>query len=134
MLFRSDLTRPLGLKTIVSLNPIMIDGTGMCGGCRVTVNGANKFACVDGPEFDAAAIAWDEVVRRLGRYRVFEERARTGTGRAIGRLRLGHSRRRSAIRADEIHPHPDPARLLQTAPETADGYIVVPEIPHQDLK
>ena len=47
-----EVTRPLGLKTIVSLNPIMVDGTGMCGGCRVTVGGEQKFVCVDGPEFD----------------------------------------------------------------------------------
>jgi ferredoxin--NADP+ reductase len=54
----------------------MIDGTGMCGGCRVTVGGKTKFACVDGPEFNAALIDWDEMVKRLSSYRPFEENAR----------------------------------------------------------
>ncbi len=59
-------TRPLGIKTIVSLNTLMIDGTGMCGVCRVTVNGSNKFACVDGPHFDGHEVNWDELsTRRL---------------------------------------------------------------------
>ncbi len=59
-------TRPLGIKTIVSLNTLMIDGTGMCGVCRVTVNGVNKFACVDGPHFDGHEVNWDELsTRRL---------------------------------------------------------------------
>ena len=70
------LTVAAGIRTYASLNPIMIDGTGMCGGCRVTVGGATKFACVDGPEFDASLIEWDEVIKRLGRYRDFENAAR----------------------------------------------------------
>ncbi len=65
-----------GIRTFASLNPIMIDGTGMCGGCRVTVNGETRFACVDGPEFDAAAIDWNELVKRLNGYRKFETAAR----------------------------------------------------------
>jgi ferredoxin--NADP+ reductase len=72
----SQLTVQAGIKTFASLNPIMIDGTGMCGGCRVTVGGATKFACVDGPEFDAAAIDWDGLVKRLNSYRTFEQAAR----------------------------------------------------------
>ena len=64
-----DLTRPLGIKTIVSLNPIMVDGTGMCGGCRVTINGETKFACVDGPEFDGHSVDFDELIGRLSTYR-----------------------------------------------------------------
>jgi len=70
------LTVAAGIKTYVSLNPIMIDGTGMCGGCRVTVGGQTKFACVDGPEFDASQIVWDEIVLRLNAYKSFEARAR----------------------------------------------------------
>lgn len=62
-------TRPLNLKTIVSLNPIMIDGTGMCGGCRVTVGGETKFVCVDGPEFDGHQVDFDEMAARLRAYR-----------------------------------------------------------------
>jgi len=69
------LTVAAGIRTYASLNPIMIDGTGMCGGCRVTVGGVTKFACVDGPEFDASRIEWNEVIARLGRYRDFEARA-----------------------------------------------------------
>jgi ferredoxin--NADP+ reductase len=65
-------TRPLGIRTIVSLNPIMVDGTGMCGGCRVTVGGAMRFACVDGPEFDGHGVDFDELADRLGTYRASE--------------------------------------------------------------
>jgi ferredoxin/flavodoxin---NADP+ reductase len=61
-------TRPFGVRTIVSLNPIMVDGTGMCGGCRVTVDGAMRFACVDGPEFDAHGVDFDELSDRLRTY------------------------------------------------------------------
>jgi ferredoxin--NADP+ reductase len=73
MKFTSLLTNELGIPTIASLNPIMIDGTGMCGGCRVTVGGEMKFACVDGPEFDAHKVDWDSMIRRLGTYRTAEQ-------------------------------------------------------------
>jgi ferredoxin--NADP+ reductase len=72
----SQLTVQAGVPTYASLNPIMIDGTGMCGGCRVTVGGKTMFACVDGPEFDAAQIDWDEMAKRLNSYRAFEQTAR----------------------------------------------------------
>ncbi|MHB9025208.1 MAG: sulfide/dihydroorotate dehydrogenase-like FAD/NAD-binding protein [Armatimonadota bacterium] len=68
----SEMTRPFGVHTIVSLNPIMIDGTGMCGGCRVMVGGETKFACVDGPEFDGHLVDYDSLRERLGTYRIFE--------------------------------------------------------------
>jgi len=61
-------TRPFGIRTTVSLNPIMVDGTGMCGGCRVTVGGKVKFACVDGPEFDGHLVDFDELARRQNAY------------------------------------------------------------------
>jgi ferredoxin/flavodoxin---NADP+ reductase len=64
----SNLTRPSGLKTLVSLNTIMVDGTGMCGGCRVTVSGEMKFACVDGPEFDGHTVDFDELMMRNRTY------------------------------------------------------------------
>lgn len=64
----ANLTRPYQVKTLVSLNPIMIDGTGMCGGCRVTVGGETKFACVDGPEFDGHLVNFDELMLRLQAY------------------------------------------------------------------
>jgi ferredoxin--NADP+ reductase len=70
-----QVTEPHGIKTMVSLNPIMVDGTGMCGGCRVVVNGETKFACVDGPEFDGHAVDWDELVRRQSMYKELESRA-----------------------------------------------------------
>ena len=60
----SDLTRPYGIKTIVSMNTVMIDGTGMCGGCRVTVGGETKFACVDGPDFDGHLVDFDSAMKR----------------------------------------------------------------------
>ncbi len=64
----AELTRPLGIHTVVSLNPIMVDGTGMCGGCRVSVEGKIRFACVDGPEFDAHGVDFDELQRRSRQY------------------------------------------------------------------
>ncbi len=64
----SEVTRPYGIKTVVSLNPIMVDGMGMCGACRVSVGGATKFACIDGPEFDAHSTNFDELIRRLKIY------------------------------------------------------------------
>jgi NAD(P)H-flavin reductase len=70
----AELTREHGIHTVVSLNPIMIDGTGMCGGCRVRVGGRTRFACVDGPEFDAHQVDFDDLMRRLKRF-VPEERA-----------------------------------------------------------
>lgn len=71
----SDVTRPYGIKTIVSLNPIMVDGTGMCGGCRVTVGGKVKFACVDGPDFDGHEVDFAELMRRLSMYKDHERKA-----------------------------------------------------------
>jgi ferredoxin--NADP+ reductase len=71
----ADLTRGFKLHTIVSLNPVMIDGTGMCGGCRVTVGGKQQFACVDGPEFDGHQVDFAEMWSRLGTYKEMEKRA-----------------------------------------------------------
>ena len=72
MKFVSLLTKEYGIKTIASMNPVMIDGTGMCGGCRLTVGGKIKFACVDGPEFDAHEIDFDEAMERSMMYQDFE--------------------------------------------------------------
>jgi ferredoxin--NADP+ reductase len=69
----SEVTRPHGIKTVVSLNPIMVDGTGMCGGCRVTVDGEAKFACVDGPEFDAHQVDFKNLMDRNKVYRALEQ-------------------------------------------------------------
>jgi len=76
MKFVAALTKEFGIKTIVSMNPVMIDGTGMCGGCRLTVGGKTKFACVDGPEFDGHEVDFDEAVKRGAMYREFERHAR----------------------------------------------------------
>ena len=73
MKFVSEVTRPKAIKTIVSLNPIMIDGTGMCGGCRVNVGGEIKFACVDGPDFDGHKVNFDELMKRNGTNREQEQ-------------------------------------------------------------
>lgn len=64
-----SLTRGYGVKTVVSMNPIMVDGTGMCGGCRLTVGGKTRYACVDGPEFDGHEVNWEEAMSRLSAYR-----------------------------------------------------------------
>ncbi|GAU08665.1 sulfide/dihydroorotate dehydrogenase-like FAD/NAD-binding protein [Desulfoplanes formicivorans] len=69
----AETTRPFKVRTIVSLNPIMVDGIGMCGACRVTVGGKTRFACVDGPEFDAHSVDFDELMRRLGSFREQEQ-------------------------------------------------------------
>jgi ferredoxin--NADP+ reductase len=75
MKFVARLTKELGIPTIVSLNPIMVDGTGMCGACRVSVGGETKFACVDGPEFDAHLVDFDEAMRRQTMYKSEEAQA-----------------------------------------------------------
>lgn len=75
MKFVSKLTKEYGIKTIVSMNTVMIDGTGMCGGCRVTVGGEVKFACVDGPDFDGHEVDFDEAMRRNGFYKAEEKAA-----------------------------------------------------------
>ncbi|NLZ70420.1 MAG: sulfide/dihydroorotate dehydrogenase-like FAD/NAD-binding protein [Clostridiaceae bacterium] len=76
MKFVAKLTAEYGIKTLVSLNPIMVDGTGMCGGCRVTVNNEIKFACVDGPEFDGHQVDFDELILRNNMYRDQESKGK----------------------------------------------------------
>ena len=79
MKFVCKLTKEYGIKTVASMNPIMIDGTGMCGGCRLTVGGETKFACVDGPEFDGHLIDFDEAIARSSMYKPFERTAHEET-------------------------------------------------------
>ena len=76
MKFVCDVTKKYGIKTTISLNPIMIDGTGMCGGCRVTVGGETKYACVDGPDFDGHKVNFDELMKRNSTYREQEHNCR----------------------------------------------------------
>ena len=87
MMYRiSEVTRPYGLKTIVSMNPIMIDGTGMCGACRIEVDGTTRFACVDGPHFDGHLVDWDLILARRKAYLeeeiVSQERQNYGEGKS----------------------------------------------------
>ncbi len=89
MMRGSQETRPLGIRTIVSLNTLMIDGTGMCGVCRCTVAGSTKFACVDGPHFDGHEVDWDELNKRRGAYLVEETqvlRSSKGEGEETPRI------------------------------------------------
>ena len=74
MKFASLTTQPFGVSTVVSLNPIMVDGTGMCGACRVSVGGVTRFTCVDGPDFDGHKVNWDELFARQRQY-LEEEKA-----------------------------------------------------------
>ena len=76
MKFVCMLTKKYDIKTVISMNPIMIDGTGMCGGCRLTVGGETKFACVDGPDFDGHLVDFDEAMKRGAMYRDFEQHKR----------------------------------------------------------
>ena len=88
MKFVALTTKPHGIKTFVSMNPIMIDGTGMCGGCRVKVGGEYKHACVDGPDFDGHLVDFDDAMRRGVMYRDFEQAAReAAAGRAASEAR-----------------------------------------------
>ncbi|MDR1618700.1 MAG: sulfide/dihydroorotate dehydrogenase-like FAD/NAD-binding protein [Treponema sp.] len=75
MKFVAAVTKPYGIKTTVSMNPIMIDGTGMCGGCRLSVGGKTKFACVDGPDFDGHEVDFNEAIARSAMYKPFEAQA-----------------------------------------------------------
>ena len=75
MKFCAETTRPFAVPTVVSLNTVMVDGTGMCGGCRVSVGGKTKFVCVDGPEFDGHQVDFDNMMKRLGAYKKQEEHA-----------------------------------------------------------
>ena len=84
MKFVTQLTKQHNIKTVVSMNPIMIDGTGMCGGCRLTVGGETKFACVDGPDFDGHLVDFDEAMSRGSMYKEAEGRAREHACRLLG--------------------------------------------------
>ena len=105
----AELTRPYGVPTFASLNAIMLDGTGMCGGCRVSVDGKTKYACVDGPEFDAHAVDFRELADRLSTYRDFEAHA----------LELAH--RRAAAQEAEAPLHaPAGSCLIPALAEAAE--------------
>ena len=87
MKFVCQVTKPYNIKTMVSLNPIMIDGTGMCGCCRVHVGGETKFACVDGPDFDGHQVDFEELMRRNANYREMEQEENEHICRLTGGVR-----------------------------------------------
>ena len=89
MKFLADVTRPYGINTIISLDPIMVDGTGMCGGCRVIVGGQTKFACVDGPDFDAHQVDFDNLLKRAAFYKDEQDKAAQHICRMTGGKRNG---------------------------------------------
>ena len=89
MKFLADVTRPYGIKTIISLDPIMVDGTGMCGCCRVIVGGETKFACVDGPDFDAHEVDFDSLIKRSDFYKDEEDEAAKHICNLTGGVRNG---------------------------------------------
>ena len=89
MKFLADVTRPYGINTIISLDPIMVDGTGMCGGCRVIVGGETKFACVDGPDYDAHQVDFDTLLKRAAFYKEEQDKAAQHICRMTGGKRNG---------------------------------------------
>ncbi len=95
MKFASQATRPFGVPTVVSLNSIMIDGTGMCGGCRVLTDEGARFVCVDGPEFDGHRVDWNNLLSRMQFYRAEEQEA----------VELWRHRREAALKGPETEPH-----------------------------
>jgi ferredoxin--NADP+ reductase len=103
MKFCAETTRPFGIKTLASLNTIMIDGTGMCGGCRVSVGGETKFVCVDGPEFDAHQVDWNQMMSRLGAYKTQEKEAhdKCHLAMSIAELRKKEDMRDTAAKGGE---------------------------------
>ncbi len=103
MKFVSKTTADYKVPTLVSLNPIMVDGTGMCGGCRVSVGGETKFACVDGPEFDGHRVDYDELMLRLNAYCEEEKRLLRG---------LLHHSRRPITGARPVRRSPKPAGYI----------------------
>jgi len=123
----SDLTRDAAVPTVVSLNPIMVDGTGMCGGCRVIVDGQVRFACVDGPEFDGHLVDYDSLARRLTTYRDTEQH-----GHEACRL---EAQLAAEDRASANQPTANPSRasapVLSEAPR-ATGRVAMPERPPQE--
>jgi len=117
-----DVTREAGIPTEVSLNPIMVDGTGMCGGCRVLVGGEVKFACVDGPEFDGHQVDYESLGRRLTTYRDREQQDHADGG---CRARTAAD----ALAAEQEHDETTAAAVVDPAPPAAEGRVAMPERP-----
>ena len=131
MKFVAETTRPYGIKTNASLNPIMIDGTGMCGGCRLSVAGERKFACVDGPEFDAHLVDWDSLLERNTFYTAEEAEENEHVCRITGGVRRGEYKpgviegvEENPAKRMTKHPMPeqDPVIRAKNFNEVALGY------------
>ena len=118
MKYVAEVTRPYGLKTNASLNPIMIDGTGMCGGCRLTVGGERKFACVDGPEFDAHLVDWDSLLERNNFYLDEEGDQNEHICRITGGVRRGE------YKPSAPETEPDPAKRMTKHPMPEQDPVV----------
>ena len=112
----AEVTRPYGIKTNASLNPIMIDGTGMCGGCRLSVAGERKFACVDGPEFDAHLVDWDSLLERNSFYTDEEAEENEHICRITGGVRRGEIKPVNLAETEE-----NPAKRMDQAPHARAG-------------
>ena len=104
----AELTRKENIRTVVSLNPIMIDGTGMCGGCRVLIDGKSEFACVDGPEFDAHKVNFEVLVQRNGMYRDAEQRSLADYQRLTAEKAAAHQ---AGVGEVEVHEIQEPCAI-----------------------
>jgi ferredoxin--NADP+ reductase len=99
----AELTRPFGVRTIVSLNPVMIDGTGMCGGCRISLGGQTRFVCVDGPEFDGHQVDFEELRDRLTTYQTFEQQTRPCADGECRLEKTNHDRSKPCSASPALH-------------------------------
>jgi len=111
MKFSCLLTQKYSIPTDVSLNTIMVDGTGMCGACRLTIGGKTKFVCIDGPEFDGALVDWDEMFKRMGTFKRAEQEEMEHFEEHLGTVEKKHEERQSNIRMD-AEPTDDPIDVL----------------------
>lgn len=116
MKFCCLLTKKYGIPTDVSLNTIMVDGTGMCGACRLTIGGKTKFVCIDGPEFDGALVDWDEMFKRMGTFKRAEQEEMEHFDEHLASVNAGHSNTGGSMAAEDlkmdVSPTDEPLELL----------------------
>lgn len=116
MKFCCLLTKKYGIPTDVSLNTIMVDGTGMCGACRLTIGGKTKFVCIDGPEFDGALVDWDEMFKRMGTFKRAEQEEMEHFEEHLASVNAGHSNTGGSMAAEDlkmdVSPTDEPLELL----------------------
>jgi NAD(P)H-flavin reductase len=116
----AEVTRPRGIKTMVSVNPIMVDGTGMCGGCRIKIGDQVKFACVDGPDFDGHLVDFDDLMKRLARYKLEEREAEQRFSASCRMTNIPDLDTLAAVAA-EATARGDPAESLDPFEQTLGG-------------